>query len=114
MPKRNTCRGFFIPPASILFLAFAIPSSALEPISALDDGFAMPSHFTMPEAAFAWPGSEALAGGPFALLAWFAPFGVQDLAVTTAVAGGRFGRTGVFLSWSGTDFDLYGDDQEKV
>jgi hypothetical protein len=113
MQKRSTFRRFFIPLAAFLFPFFS-SSYALEPISALDDGFAMPSFFTLAEAAYAWPGSEALSGGPFALLAWSAPFGVQDLAVTTAAAGGRFGRTGIFLSWSGTDFDLYGDDQEKI
>ncbi len=96
-----------------IFFSFPLSSSALEPISALDDGFAAPSQSTMPEAAFTWPGSEAFTEELFALLAWTAPFGIQDLAVTTAAVGGRFGRVGTFLSWSGTEFDLYGDDQEK-
>lgn len=113
MPQRNTYRVVFTPLAAILFL-FAIPVSALEPVTALDDGFALPSAGTMTEAALSWPGSEAFAAGSFALLAWTAPFGVRDLAVTTAAAGSRIGNAGVFLSYSGTGFDLYSDDTEKI
>ncbi len=97
-----------------LFLALAPAASALEPVTALDDGFALPSAATMPEAALSYPGSEAFIRGPFAALAWSAPYGVGDLAVTTVAAGARTGNAGVFLAYSGTGFDLYSDDQERI
>lgn len=98
--------------AVLLTLLLPGISSALEPVTALDDGFAIPSPPAMSEAAASWPGSELFAGGPFAVVAWNAPYGMTDLAVSTAVAGTRIGRAGISASWSGTDFDLYGDDHE--
>ncbi len=113
MPQPNTHRTISISLAAVLMLS-AAPALALEPVTALDDGFVLPSPATMAEASLSWPGSEALAGGSFAVLGWTAPFGVRDLAVTTAAAGTRIGKAGVFISYSGTGFDLYSDDTEKI
>lgn len=104
-----------LPLVFVVFLLFA-PDSArsLEPATALDDGFAAPSPSTLAEASLSYPGIEAFISRPFSVVAWSAPFGMNDLAVTTAAAGGRIGGAGVFFSYTGTGFDLYGDDQERL
>jgi hypothetical protein len=103
--------------AAISVLALLlIPASAwsFEPVTALDDPFAAPIPSCMAEGTATYPGSESLIHGPFAAIARSVPFGVDELAVTTAAAGGAFGGIGVFLGYSGTGFDLYGDECEKA
>lgn len=107
----RTIRGCIL--SILIMVAFAVASFALEPVTALDDGFAIPSAATMTEAALAYPGSETFIRGPFATLAWSTPYGIQDLAVTTVAAGTHAGKTGIFIAYSGTGFDLYNDDQER-
>ena len=100
----------------ILALTALLPASAcpFEPVTALDDAFAIPSPTSLAEGALHYPGSESLLRGTFFVLARSVPFGVEDLAVSTVSAGGRFGGFGVSLSYSGAGFDLYGDEQEKA
>jgi len=86
----------------------------LEPVTALDDGFAVPSKAGLIEASLHFPGAESFITGPFAVAAWTRPFGVDDLSVTTVHAGTRFGKAGISLSCSGCGFDLYGDESEKI
>jgi hypothetical protein len=97
-----------------LAFAFSTPSAALEPVSALDDGFAVPSTSGMIEASLHFPGAESFLKGPFALIGWTRPFGVEDLSVVTFHAGTGFRKGGVSLSYSGTGFELYGDETEKI
>ena len=87
---------------------------ALEPITSLDDGFAVPSKRGMIEGSMFYPGTESLVSGGFAVLAWMVPFGVDDLAVTSLHAGMNFGKTGVSCSFNSSGFDLYGEEQEKL
>ena len=89
-------------------------ASAYEPVSAFEDGFAVPSPGYLSESGYAWPGVEAMLTGPYAAIAWQVPFGMEELAVTTAQAGTAVGRAGFSVSFSGTGFDLYGDEQEKA
>ena len=97
-------------------LAALMPASAhsFEPLSALDDAFAIPSPRSLAEGVLHYPGSESLLRGTFVVLARSVPFGVEDLAVSTVSAGGCLGGVGVSLSYSGSGFDLYGDEQEKA
>ena len=99
------------------FLALLCTSAdlwALEPVSALDDGFAIPSSEGMSGASYHYPGAESFQGNHFAVIAWNRPFGIDDLAVTTVHAGTTMGRFGLSLSYSGSGFDVYGDEQEKI
>lgn len=97
-------------------LAALMPASAhsFEPLSALDDAFAIPSPRSLAEGVLHYPGSESLFRRPFVVLARSVPFGVEDLAVSTVAAGGQFGGVGLSFSFSGAGFDLYGDEQEKA
>lgn len=88
--------------------------SALEPVSALDDGFAVPYEEGMIAASVSYPGAESYLNGGFALAAWSVPYGLEDMAVTTCHAGFNFGKIGLFISYSGSGFDLYGEEQEKL
>jgi len=102
--------------AALLALLLFAPGTvhALEPVSAFDDGFAVPSATTLTEAAFGYPGAESFIGEAFAAGAWSVPYGVSDLAVSSAIAGYGHGGFGLSLAYTGTGFDLYGDEQEKV
>ena len=95
-----------------LFLGSSI--SAFEPVTALDDGFAVPSQTGMVEAVLSYPGAESFAEGVFALGAWSVPYGIEDLAVTTCHAGMNCGKAGFSISYSGSGFELYGDEVEKL
>jgi hypothetical protein len=97
-----------------LFIFFTGKVLCLEPVTALDDGFSIPYSGSMGEASFNFPGSESLVDGPYALLGYAAPFGLEDLAVSTFIVGARSGKTGISLSWNGTGGDLYHDEQEKI
>ena len=99
-----------------VFLTAAVPGTVrgLEPVSALDDGFAVPAQTGLIEASYHYPGAEAFIRGYFGSAAWSIPFGQSDLAVTTVHAGTSFGNVGVSLSYSGSGFDLYGDEIEKA
>ena len=105
--KRIIC--FFL-----ALLCTAAESWALEPVSALDDGFAIPSGAGMSGASYHYPGAESFQRRHFAIVAWYRPFGIDDLAVTTVHTGTTMGRFGLSLSYSGSGFDLYGDEQEKI
>ena len=100
----------------MLALAALLPASArsFEPVSALDDAFAIPSPSSLAEGVLNYPGSESFLRGTFIVLARSVPFDMEDLAVSTVAAGGRFGAVGASLSYSGAGFDLYGDEQEKA
>ncbi len=87
---------------------------ALETVTALDDGFAVPSQTGMTEASLHYPGAESFIQSTFASAAWNRPFGLDDLSVTTFHGGARFGKAGISVSYSGSGFDLYGDEQEKL
>ena len=101
----------------VIFLLINIitsPAYALEPVTAFDDRFAVPSNCSITEASLFYPGSESFASGRFAVLGYRIPFGMEDLAVSTLHAGMNFGRAGVSVSFNGSGFDLYGEDQEKI
>jgi hypothetical protein len=87
---------------------------ALEPVTALDTAFSVPSSATMVESVLFYPGAESFTRSGFALGAWSVPFGMDDLAVSTGLAGRNFGTLGLSTSYSGSGFDLYGDEQEKI
>jgi len=87
---------------------------ALEPVSALEDGFSVPSGTSMAEASHSYPGSESYITGGFVSGAWRVPFGVENLAVTTLLAGVNAGKIGLSVSYSGSGFELYGEEQEKL
>ncbi len=109
MPFRNT---FLV--LSFILVFQSGNAVAWEPVSALDDGFAIPSSGCMAESGYSWPGSESLAGKPYAVLAWKEPFGMEELAITTVHAGATAGRAGASVSFTSSGFDLYGDEQEKL
>jgi hypothetical protein len=99
-----------------LFIAVFISAKtalAWEPVSALDDGFAIPSPGMLAESGMSFPGCESLIRSPYAVMAWQEPFGMRDLAVTTVHAGASAGNAAASISFSGSGFDLYGDEQEK-
>ncbi len=101
--------------AWLLYALFIVTETgALEPVTALDDGFTIPSKSGMEEASLHYPGAESCIKGIFATAAWNRPFGIDDLSVTTFHAGTGFGKTGISVSYSGSGFDLYGDEQEKL
>ncbi|MBN1291743.1 MAG: hypothetical protein JXB48_07875 [Candidatus Latescibacteria bacterium] len=97
-----------------IILVINVEASALEPVTALDDGFAVPSTSGLTEASLHFPGTESYIDGVFGTVAWSRPFGVDDLSITTFHAGAGFGKAGVSVSFSGSGFDLYGDEQEKL
>lgn len=99
---------------TILAALCASAANALEPVSALDDGFGVPSADTVAPSVYAYPGMESFADGWFALGAWNMPYGISELAVTTGVAGYSRGGFGFSAAYSGTGFDLYGDEHEKI
>ena len=98
----------------IALVLIAGESDALEIVTALDDGFTVPSEGRMAESSLNFPGTESFTRGWFATLAWSAPFGVEDIAVTTLHAGMRMGKVGVSCSFNSSGFELYGDEQEKI
>ena len=98
----------------VLCLFLSGQTSAFEPVSALDDGFAVPSDGTMTDASLFYPGAESYIRGGFAFGAWSLPYGLDELAVTTGLAGICTGKAGLSLSFSGSGFDLYGEEQEKL
>ncbi len=87
---------------------------ALEPVTAIDDGFALPSKISMIEGSMFYPGTESYIKGGFAFCAWRVPFGVEDLAVTSVHAGMNSGKIGISFSFNSSGFDLYGEEQEKI
>ncbi len=100
--------------ALALLILVMSSARAYEPVTALDDAFAIPSPMTLPESILNHPGVEPFLRGTTALIARSVPFGVNELAVVTGTAARRFGRFGASVSFSGTGFDLYGDDTEKA
>ena len=52
-----------------LFIFTAGNAYSLEPVTALDDGFAVPSRITMTEASLHYPGIESFMTGGYAVLA---------------------------------------------
>jgi hypothetical protein len=98
----------------MFFLSLAGKSYSLEPLTALDDGFSLPADGSMEESSLFFPGSELFIGKPFALIGYSTPFGMEDLAVSTFIAGAQAGRIGFSISWNGSGGDLYGDEQEKL
>jgi hypothetical protein len=93
-----------------------LPSTArpYETVTALDDAFSIPSTVTPEEGVMHFPGSESLLRGAFVTVARSVPFGVEELAVSTVAAGARFGAAGVSFSYSGSGFDLFGDEREMA
>jgi len=100
----------------LLFFIFSFTGETfcLEPLTSLDDGFSIPGDGSMEEASLLFPGSESLIERPYAVLGYSVPFGLEDLAVSSFIAGSRFGKTGISLSWNGSGGDLYSDEQEKL
>jgi len=98
---------------AVIFIA-APNACALEMITSLDDGFAVPSSRGMIEASLLYPGAETFIKGGFAVCAWSVPFGIEDLAVTSLHAGINLGRVGISASFNSSGFDLYGEEQEKL
>ncbi len=96
------------------FILAVSAAHAYEPVTALDDPFAIPSSLTLSESILNCPGSESFLRGTTALVARSVPFGVDELAVVTGAAARGFGRFGASVSFSGSGFDLYGDDTEKT
>ena len=86
----------------VLCLLLSGQASAFEPVSALDDGFAVPSNGTMTDASLFYPGAESYIRGSFASGAWSLPYGIDELAVTTGPAGIGTGKAGLSLSFSGS------------
>ena len=97
-----------------VFVFLSGKAYALEPVSALEDGFAVPSSGSMVEASLSYPGSESHIHGGFVSGAWSVPYGVEELAVTTCQAGINLRKAGLYISYSGSGFDLYGEEQEKL
>jgi len=90
-------------------------AAALEPVDAFEDGFAVHAPATAVAALYAYPGTEALTEGVTAGVGWREPFGINELAVTTVAVGAGIGRGfGVSATYTGTGFNLYGEDQEKI
>ena len=104
----RTCKGIVI----IFLLTGKV--SAFEPVSAVDDGFAVPYEEGMVAASVLYPGAESYLNGGFIIAAWSVPYGLEDMAVTTCHTGFNFGKTGLSVSYSGSGFDLYGEEQEKL
>ncbi|MFC1485461.1 hypothetical protein ACFL55_00345 [Candidatus Latescibacterota bacterium] len=98
----------------MLVVCSALSAYGWEPVSALDDGFAVPAPGFLAESAAAYPGAESLIGRPYAVLAWQVPFEVEELAVTTVHAGAMWGRAATSLTVVTSGFDLWGDEQGKL
>ncbi len=98
----------------VVFAVLSSPADALEPVSALEDLFTFPSTLTAREAAYCYPGMTAISSGAFALAACNTPFGLGDLATSTALAGARFGNAGIMAAFSGSGFDLYGEEHARL
>ena len=103
---------------SIFLCAVLLPVtgkvSALEPVTAMDDGFTLPSERSMIEGSLLYPGSESYIGGGFAICAWRIPFGIEELAVTSVHGGLNSDKVGISFSFNSSGFDLYGEEQEKI
>ena len=100
--------------AITFFLLVSNYADAFEPVNAFDDGFAIPAEVSMTEAASSYPGTESYINGCFVSGAWNVPYGVEELGITTGQAGLKAGKVGLSVSYSGSGFELYGDDQEKL
>lgn len=98
----------------ILLMLCPCEVRAIEPIFAFDDAFLTPRPGSGPETVYAFPGGELMQKGVFLAGGWSVPFGMDDLAVSTGMAGYGVERFGLFASYTGTGFDLYGDEQEKI
>jgi len=104
--------------ASVMLLTavFIAPSHthALEPATALDDCFTAPSEERIVESMVLFPGAESFGRGVYTLCAMRVPFGIEELAVTTALAGVSGNRLGMSMSFSSVGFDLYGEEMGKL
>ncbi len=87
---------------------------ALETMTSLDDGFAIPSVGSMIESSLLYPGTESFIDRAFAVCAWRIPFGINELAVTSLHTGINLGKAGISASFNSSGFDLYGEEQEKI
>ena len=85
-----------------------------EPVTALDDGFAVPAPESLAESAAAFPGAESFISRPYAVLAWQVPFEIEELAITTLHAGAACGKAVVSLTVATSGFDLWGEEQGKL
>jgi len=98
----------------IALFAFAPAAAAFEPVFAIDDGFSIPMLSGGVETSLHAPGAETLLDGYGAALGYTTPFGMSDLSITTVHAAADFGFWGVSATYSGSGFDLYGDECEKA
>ena len=99
----------------LIMVVWYIPAvRALEPDSAFEDGFAFPGVAGCVAAVYAFPGAEVFAEAAGAALAWKRPFGVDDLAVTSAIVSYGHDRFGISASFSTVGFDLYGEEQVRA
>ncbi len=89
-------------------------ATCLEPASAFDDGFSVPTSTHLAESSFLYPGAESFSKGPFGMLGWSVPFGMDEMALTTFHGGYGFGKAAVSLSFTSRGFDLYGEETRKA
>jgi len=89
-------------------------SMAMEPASAFEDAFTAPSFVAGVDAVYNYPGMESFVPSLYAAGGYTVPFGMDDLAVTTAFAGVQRGKVAGFASFSGSGFDLYGEEHAKL
>ena len=97
-----------------ILLIFPAQVSGLEPATALDDAFTIPTASRIAESSMLFPGAESFAVRAFALVAQRVPFGVEELSVTSAHAGMSGKRFGMSVSYSSSGFDLYGEEAGKA
>ena len=98
----------------ILCVLAPIPVAALEPLNALDDAFSMPLPGRHSDGVALYPGAETGAHGPFAVAGRMAPFGMDELSVATGIAGYGSGSLGMSAQFSGSGFDLYGEESARL
>ena len=98
---------------AVVFLA-ATHACALEPVTALEDGFAVPFAGGTIESVLFYPGAESFTVNSFACLAWCLPYGMENLGVSTVHCGMNFGKMGVSCAFTASGFELYGEDMEKL
>ncbi len=89
-------------------------AAAFEPVSAFHDGFAIPGVYGGSGAVYSFPGWEAFGRGVTLAGGWFMPHGMEELSTTTGCASYGWERVGLSASFSGTGFDLYGDEMAKA
>lgn len=100
--------------AILLMIGWNAAADAFEPVTALDDGFAVPAAQNMAESGAIFPGVESFAKKGYAIVAWKQPFGLDELSVTTVHAGVGLGCVGFSATFTAGGFDLYGDETEKI